>query len=378
MPPEESFQQLVLQVHQAATDPTQWEALLTSVAGHFSASAAVIMTPGEINTHERFLWSCYNVVPEAQVEYGTHWVSEDPWLLGMQRKRLSMKRGSLHIADSYLPRADYLKTAFYNDFAARYGFEGHVAMFVEEEDGMAAIPATHLSLFRGPGAAPFSLQELKPLRALYPHLHQAVRTHWLLTATRWDAVRDTLDASAHATFLLSADAKIQYANPAAERMQRLADVLGHRQGALERIGRMGPSALINAVRLAAKGTGQTLVTWWPVPRSRLQTAIVRIAPIEKSARFDAAGRRSAVLVTVETQDPSLRARALQHAVAQQCRLTPAEIRVLDAVMRGLTPEMCAIEQGVQVSTIRTHLASLLHKTGCRRQSDLLRLDEDSP
>ena len=374
---EEQFQSLVLKVHEAAIDPSQWDVMTKSVADAFGATTAVLLTPGEIDTHERFLWSCHGVDPQAQIEYGPRWVAEDVWLSAMQRSRVSMARGAFHIADEYLPRTELLGTTFYNEFLAPYEMEGHATIFIEEKDRDAAVPVTQLSLLRAPGMASFTAEELRPFRALHLHLHQALRTHWLLASTRKKAFQDALDTSAHAIFLVSSEAEIQYANLAAERTIRSPVISDVRNGVLRGVGRMEPGALNSAVQLAAKGTGQSLTTWWPAAEARFVTATVRLTRIEASARFDATGLKALVLVTVEVQDPSVRIRAIQQAAAQKFRLTPAEIRVLDAVMHGVTAEVYAAEQGVQVSTVRTHLASLLRKTGCRRQSDLLRLDDRS-
>ncbi len=53
-------------------------------------------------------------------------------------------------------------------------------------------------------------------------------------------------------------------------------------------------------------------------------------------------------------------------------LSPAEHRPLEALQRGLTPKEYARTAGRSIHTVRNQLKQLLHKTGSRRQADLLR------
>jgi DNA-binding CsgD family transcriptional regulator len=54
-------------------------------------------------------------------------------------------------------------------------------------------------------------------------------------------------------------------------------------------------------------------------------------------------------------------------------LTAAEVRVLELLSKGLSISEVATELEVAPTTARTHLARLMHKTGTRRQADVLRL-----
>jgi len=54
------------------------------------------------------------------------------------------------------------------------------------------------------------------------------------------------------------------------------------------------------------------------------------------------------------------------------RLTPAETRLVEALLDNETIESYALKMNVSRNTVRTHLASLFAKTGTRRQAELLR------
>jgi len=54
-------------------------------------------------------------------------------------------------------------------------------------------------------------------------------------------------------------------------------------------------------------------------------------------------------------------------------LSPAEARIAAAMMAGKRLSEVAADRGVQITTVRTQLGSILKKVGVKRQSDLLRV-----
>ena len=63
---------------------------------------------------------------------------------------------------------------------------------------------------------------------------------------------------------------------------------------------------------------------------------------------------------------------LDHSlVGEMLGLSPAEARLALLLAAGKTVKDFAAVQGCTVNTARAHLAHLLHKTGCRRQVELV-------
>ena len=52
-------------------------------------------------------------------------------------------------------------------------------------------------------------------------------------------------------------------------------------------------------------------------------------------------------------------------------LTPSEVRVLEALLKGLTPQEVAAATGTKITTVRTQIAAVMSKAGVKRQADLL-------
>jgi len=65
--------------------------------------------------------------------------------------------------------------------------------------------------------------------------------------------------------------------------------------------------------------------------------------------------------------------ACSQTMATTFGLTPAETRVLSQILLGKTVAATAAEVGVAVTTARTHLDSIIMKTGVSRRSELFRL-----
>ena len=60
-------------------------------------------------------------------------------------------------------------------------------------------------------------------------------------------------------------------------------------------------------------------------------------------------------------------------IGETYKLTPAELRVLTAIVEiGGVPEVAAA-LGVAETTVKTHVARLFEKTGTRRQAELVKL-----
>jgi DNA-binding CsgD family transcriptional regulator len=81
------------------------------------------------------------------------------------------------------------------------------------------------------------------------------------------------------------------------------------------------------------------------------------------------GRPLALIVVVDPE---------RHSPSESCvvdlfGLSPAEARLAAALMTGKRLSAIAADLGVQVTTVRSQLGSILKKVGVKRQSDLVRI-----
>jgi DNA-binding CsgD family transcriptional regulator len=78
-------------------------------------------------------------------------------------------------------------------------------------------------------------------------------------------------------------------------------------------------------------------------------------------------------VLLQVADPSARANPQRALLVEAFGLTPAEADLATDLLAGLSVREIAAASERSVATVRTHLASLLAKTGTARQSELVRL-----
>jgi DNA-binding CsgD family transcriptional regulator len=366
-------QHIALLAYEAAAEPQRWPAVLQAVQSMVGASAAMLFTPGEPDTHERLLWAAHGIDPQAQAEYGRSWSTRDPWLLAV-RRGVRPARGAILIGESYLPQAELRRTDFYNEYAQRHGIERMAALVVEDERALGGMPFTVLSLMRAPGTAPFEPAELAGLQALHPHLYRALRMHWAL-ASRHDrlaAVEQSVEAVPQPLLVLASTGKVKFANGHGRELLSRGGVADIRHGSLLGIGRLPGEALAGALRAATQGVAGLLTTWWE-ERGALCPAVLHVVPLPHDSVYREFWPRAAALLLVEAPGNPTHAAARLEAAVQHYRLSPAESRVLACAQRGLTPTEIAEQLGVRLSTVRAQLSSLFQKTGTRRQAELMRL-----
>jgi len=96
---------------------------------------------------------------------------------------------------------------------------------------------------------------------------------------------------------------------------------------------------------------------------------VLVSPVART--MEGSGQAlAAVLITDPERDLSADA---HERLGRQFGLTPAEARVAALLLQGRSVETAADHLAVSVATARTHVRSLLQKTGAARQSELVRI-----
>lgn len=240
----------------------------------------------------------------------------------------------------------------------------------EVEPGVVGSIGVH----RPPDAAGFEALDRDMMALLFPHLRQMLRLvrraslHERSQALTFQA----LAALSVGVFVVNANAQVRLMNSAAERIVRAN--LGVRASA----GRVSLAdvrlterlrAAIRAAALAPLGrsmfAGETIVA-----RTREGAPIsLMVSPLPPE--ISPAGPAEA-LAAVFVGDPAANLDPSMEMVRAAYRLTPAETRVLFAIVNGQRPSDYAAANGISQNTVHTQLKTLFAKTGCHRQADLVR------
>lgn len=354
-------------IYDAALAPDLWPAALQSVMDEAGAVGAG--------------YSLFNKRTE-RVE----WLSQSGPLVGREADYFS----HYHALDHYRPILEVLpagrwlwiseclpetvlrRDEWYNDYLLRAGIDEAVGVRLFES-------ASHVVVFgvsHGNDRAPFTAAGTAALQELLEPLAKAARLHTELGSLGWEpaiALR-ALDQLAAAVIVADSDGRVIQANRAAERVLQRGDGLTVRDGKLGAL-HVFDSERFDASIAAAAAEQKTGAA---IGRMRIRRHdghppyMLTVAPL--GADLALYGRSLALIVFGDPDEKTPSEREL----AEFFRLSPAESRLAVALLAGKKLVEIAGDFGVQITTLRTQLSSILRKTGVTRQVDLIRLLSNVP
>jgi DNA-binding CsgD family transcriptional regulator len=100
--------------------------------------------------------------------------------------------------------------------------------------------------------------------------------------------------------------------------------------------------------------------------------VARVLPLAAGARRGTGTTYSAI-AAVFVNKAVLDARSLPHRIAETYKLTPAELRILLAILEACDVREAAEALGIAESTVKKHLSRVFTKTGTCSQAHLIKL-----
>lgn len=258
-----------------------------------------------------------------------------------------------------MPRNELVKSAFHNEWSRPQGYSTIMGSVILAERGWQTV----LML---PGRDPFDQDRLDLLELLAPHLRRAVQMNIRLMQGDLDsrATAALLENAATAAFVIDGDARLLFANPAAEAL--------FENGALPRGDRLAASELgALATRCAMGGLTESGGIVEIASSSSIHPHPLRlqVTPIRRECPLIASGLPVALVVDITGSDPSDRARQLRALYG----LTAAESAFALEIVKGDGKAAAAARLGISYATARTHLSRIFEKTGVHRQAELVSL-----
>ena len=193
-----------------------------------------------------------------------------------------------------------------------------------------------------------------------------------LTTIRSDALEATLNALTSGVYLTDRHGRIVYMNLAAKRQVDTGNAIRVANSHLSPIDRKARLALDRAIDEA---TGDEA----DLPTSRFTIALPGgdnaglIATVLPLARGERQSGAFSGMVAIFVQDPIVMAPFPGQAFAELYGLTTSELRVLLAMVPGLSVKEAAEVLGIGENTAKTHLQHIHSKTGTSKQTALMRL-----
>jgi DNA-binding CsgD family transcriptional regulator len=367
LPTPERLSDLIGSIYDCALDPTMWEPVLETIGREFFFSSAMMGVARPMDKPQ--IMASYGIddallarIPEMSAEMAALWG-------GMERfQQFPLDEPIVH---THAMPPSLIVGNRYADIWLDRG-EIDAAIIVISRD--AAMFGT-VGFNRHGSAGPIGEGEVTGLRLLGPHFRRAVTISNLFDMKTIEAATfgSLLDGFGFGIVLVDDNLGIIHANKPAAGMLAARSPIRSEKNVLVLPVQTAHAALERAVRHAA-GDGASMEARGigiPAQGRDGEPSIVHVLPLKRGALRRGLAQRAAAALFIAPAVAS--ARMPTDALALLYDLTPAEARVFENVAAGETPAAIAKKLGVAASTVRTHLLHLFQKTGCQRQSELVKL-----
>jgi DNA-binding CsgD family transcriptional regulator/PAS domain-containing protein len=357
---------LIDSIHDAGLGRSRWTDVLRVVAGRIGAQCMALQIDAPGSDWSLSDWT--GIDPAVRRAYEEHYLALDPLVPFIAAQ---CPPGTVMTDQMIVSRSILLQTEFYEDWARPQGLSHFAGVRLLTRDGIRGV----LGAGRGI-VSPYRQQDIDVLASLLPHIENAVRTgrHLGIVGLREQAESDALDALVHAVVIVDSEARVIFANRAAEAMLNLSAGIATAHQRLVGLTASSTGLLRALIERATRTEGKprvggAVLLERPPPAGPLQ---VLVTPL--GSRCDLGGINAhgpaAMLMLLDSVGAN---RGLEARLIALFGLTPAEAHVATEIAEGRSPNDIADGLRIVPSTVRTHLHHVFTKTATRGQGDLIRL-----
>jgi DNA-binding CsgD family transcriptional regulator/PAS domain-containing protein len=361
------YEKVVSTIYEAVLDEPLTAAALQAVAEYVSASSASYLIVNKLTRQVSSVtrWGSFT---GSRSEYLAYFSKIDRFRAILEEAEC----GKLFRLSDCLSQSVLRHDEWYNDYILKGGACDVLGTKLSESRSHMVIAGFHRAVG---DPLPFP-GDLAALRRLMPTLSNAARLHiGLIDNGYYSAiVHGKLDHLAAGVIFTDADGRIVETNQAAEHILRRGDGLTIHDGQICARRNFETAKLAELIAgTTNKNRGRPWAGCLLIGRDGGRPSyVVRVAPISAGlADLDP----SMAMVLISAPDEN---RVSESELSELYGLSPAEARLAVAVAFGKRLSELAREFGVQITTLRTQLSSVLKKCEVERQSDLVRLISNIP
>jgi len=230
-------------------------------------------------------------------------------------------------------------------------------------------------------ATKYAEREINLFKLLSPHVCRslAISDTLDIRSIRSEMLEKTLDGLAAGVYLTTREGRVVYMNAAAEQQVKTGNSIRLVNNRISPTDSATRAALSKAIEVAAREDNDKVAHEHSFAIPDIDGGpgyIGMLLPVSRGQRRDIVAPFAAS-VALFTKDPIEAPLLPGEAFARLYRVTGGELRVLLALAQGLGGKEAADFLGISEPTIRTHLQRIYSKTNTARQSDLLRLFQNS-
>lgn len=362
----DAYLAIIESIYDAATDPSLWPKALEKLAAPSHGKA--FMTIRDTVTPVESWPTLYVGMEQSWLDaFNAHYSSRVAWMMSKVPKR---PPGTAVPSENVIRRSELMKTEWYNDFLRPQGLISGIGVTVMRDRRRLVSAGLLVPL----EAEARQAEHVALVQRVTPHLERALKVNRQLADAdfRWQAAEQSFNRLSVGVVLVSPDMTVQFANTEAER------ILGQRDGLRrDQAGHLRAAAPDDDARLRASVQS---VTAGPDPRARDRGGVlsmrrrsgrrpygILVAAVRPPSGLFGRGEPNAIVFISERRSNQPAGELL----AETFGLTPAESRLLQALLQGHGLTNAAVRLDVSVNTAKTHLRALFDKLECSRQADLL-------
>jgi DNA-binding CsgD family transcriptional regulator len=356
---ERRFDALIAAIYDAGSDFQCWPKALRLMAQALNAPTVLF---GCNSPHLEEVFMIAPQVDQIQHErYASYYHRINP----IAEQMLSAPLGAVRTDTMMIPRAEFARTEFFNDFLLPQNF-GSMLGAIGHIEGSRQFSVV------AQRQCEFEREDIVLYRRLLPHLQRAVQLNAKLELLnlRCAASAEMLHQLDKGAFLVEASARVLLANREAERSLKVEGGLRIVNGML-RARSASDTAKLHALIAGCTGHGGNEGGLLLVARGPNRAPMtVSVLPFRREELIVSSQRPAAI---VFTSDPDRAQQPAADRIKLLYGLTPAETAFAIEIAKGDGIQACADRLGISRSTARTHLLHIFRKTDTSRQAQLVRL-----
>jgi DNA-binding CsgD family transcriptional regulator len=366
----EQLSHVIGDIYDASLDPALWPGAIESICAYVGAASASLHSQDSISraTDALFWWGRADSAPQYFQSYLEKYGKFNPIFPGV----IFFDVEQPVAVPDVLSCEEFVQTRFFREWLAPQSLTD--GLFSNLEKG-----ATSCALFtamRHASAGPVDDRMRQRFELITPHVRRSMLIGKVVDLHRVEAaaLADSLDELLSGMIIVDANGRIIHANASAHRMIAEANVLRAANGRIAALDPQESRKLIEVFAAAQAGdaaVGKRGIAMRLTARTG-ERYVAHVLTLTSGARRKAGVSYSATAVMF-IREATFDMPSPPEAVASEFNLTPAELRVLFAIVAiGGVPEVAPV-LGVSEQTVKSQLHRIYDKTATRRQADLVKL-----
>ena len=365
----EELSRVIGEVYDASLDPALWPHAIESICGYVGAASASLHSQDSVTraTDALFWWGRASTAPHYFKIYLDKYGKINPIFPGVVFFDLELP---VAVPD-VISCEEFVRTRFFQEWLAPQSLMD--GLFSNLEKG-----ATSCALFtamRHAAQGPVDDRMRRRFELITPHVRRAMLIGKVIDLHRVEAaaLADSLDELTSGVFIVDSNGRIIHANLSAHRLIAEANLLRAPNGRIAALDLQSRNLLdvFSAAKAGDAAVGKKGIAL-PLTARTGERYVAHVLPLTSGARRKA-GVSYAATAAMFIRKAALDLPSPPEALASQFKLTPAEVRVLFAIVEiGGVPEVAPV-LGIADQTVKSHLHHIYEKTETKRQADLVKL-----